>query len=335
MFKPEISLHKIALVGVGGCGQNAVDFAKAALKGTVDYYLFDTDERGLNTQDEITRIGIGGSVTHGRSAGAIPDIGRKAAIESMEVMSNYLKGYDLIFCIGGLGGGTATGVLPELAKYLQTEEVITIFATTTPFDFEGKKKQRYANDAMNEIVEFGDSSLIISNQKMLELIPKSSTLLSAFNCANDVLKESVLGICSLIMNTGNINLDYADLRSTLKNSGYAVIGKGYGKGSERIEEAMLSALKTPLLEEYKLSTAQRVLVNITAGQDMRLDEVHQAGELIHEHISSDIPIIWGTEIIDTNLDEVSVYVILTGVKPEKDVIACDLKAFYPTNNGSV
>ncbi|MFV0575908.1 MAG: cell division protein FtsZ [Vibrio sp.] len=324
MFSPEEPLHKIALVGVGGCGHNSIDYVEKVLKDSVDYFIFDTDKRGLHSEGRINRVQIGVETTNGRSAGAIPDVGKAAAIESMPMILDQLKQYDLIFCVGGLGGGTATGVLPEIAKKLHDSEILTLFAMTTAFQFEGKKKARYADEAIQTIVEFGDASLLISNQKMFETLPKSSTLLSAFNCANEVMKESILGICSLIMNTGNINLDYADLRSILQHSGYAVIGKGTGSGHERMQTAMKIALNTPLLEEYDLSSAQRVLVNITAGQDMGLDEVHQAGELIHEKISSDIPIIWGTEITDSTEDEVSVYVILTGVKPENPETKCEI-----------
>ncbi|HIF5802247.1 TPA: cell division protein FtsZ [Vibrio parahaemolyticus] len=298
MFELEKSLHSIALIGIGCCGHNAVNYVKESLDDGVDLFILDTDARGLTITDHVHKIAIGAKVTGGRSAGAVPEVGKQAMQESINEVLSHLTLYDLIFIVGGLGGGTATGAIPVLAKSLHKLDVITVYVLTTPFDFEGKKKKHYAELALTLISEFGDSTLMVSNQKMFETLPKKSLLTQAFNTANDVLKQSVLGIFSLIKNTGNINLDYADLSSILKSSGHAVIGLGYGEGDRRIEDALKQALHPPLLDEFNLSTAKGGLVNIRANTNMQLSEIYLAGEFIHEYISSEIPIIWGTEIIE-------------------------------------
>lgn len=210
MFTPNNSLHKIALVGVGGCGHKAIEFSQEALKNSVDYYVFDTDIQGLEKQDIVTRVAIGSKTTNGRSANREPDIGQMAALESMSDIIARLQHYDLIYFLGGLGGGTATGVLPEIAKQLHEYDCITLFAVTTPFEFEGRKRMRFSDQAIQDLVKYGDATLTISNQKMLETLTE--------NTVDEILKEAILGVCSLIMNTGNTNLSYADFYSILDKS---------------------------------------------------------------------------------------------------------------------
>lgn len=309
-------LHKIALIGVGCCGHNAVGFSKDDLADDVDLFVFDTDSRGMISDDRIKRIAIGNEVTRGFSAGAIPDVGKQAAIESLEELKQSITGYDMVFITGGLGGGTATGCIPIITEYLNETDTICVAVITTPFDFEGKKKERFAQEAIDIISTTADSCIIVSNQKLLNTMPKNSTLISAFEYSNQVLKHSIVGIYSLITTTGYINLDFADVKTVMLNAGPTVIGYGEGIGEHRIKQAVESALMNPLLEDYDLNKAKAVLINITADQSLRLDEIHQVGELLTQSINSDIPIIIGTVVTNTPQDDIKIYTIFSGVKPK-------------------
>lgn len=306
-------LHKIGLVGFGCCGKNALKNLKDVLDSHIDLFEFDTDARGMQSDERITRLAIGAKITHGKSAGAIPEIGRLAAEESINEMLEMLSGYDLLFLTGGLGGGTATGALPILAQQLKALGVLTIFVMTTPFEFEGKKKQRYAEQAVEELKSLADAYILVSNQKLLHSLPKTATLVEAFNFSNQVLKQSVLGIYTLITNTGYINLDFADVRSVLTNSGQCVIGLGSATGHDRAEQAVKTALFHPLLNEFDLTSAKSVLINITSNHNLQLDELSLVGEQITKQLGDSIPIITGTVVSESNDDELIVYVILSGL----------------------
>ncbi|GAD81264.1 cell division protein FtsZ [Vibrio ezurae] len=313
MFLPE-HLHRIAVVGVGCCGHNTINYIKKELDDNVDLFVFDTDSRGLESDERVTRMAIGQEITDGRSAGAIPSVGEKAAHASFDEIKQHLTGYDMIFIAGGLGGGTATGVIPVLTQMLSEEECLCVTIVTTPFGFEGKKKQFFAQEAITKINTTSDSCVTVSNQKLLHTMAKSSTLIEAFESSNQVLKRSLLGIYSLISTTGYINLDFADVRTVISGAGATVIGYGQGVGEYRIKQAVETALINPLLEDYDLEKAKAVLINITADHSLRLDEIHLAGKLLTEQIESEIPIIIGTVISDVPQDDIKIYAIFSGVE---------------------
>lgn len=312
MFLPE-QLHLIAVVGVGCCGHNAVNYLAPDLSDEVDLWVFDTDARGMKNDERVRRFAIGSEVTNGLSAGAIPEVGEKAVEQDKHYIVQSLQDYDLVFFAGGLGGGTATGAIPMICDWMSETRTVTITIVTTPFEFEGKKKLRLSQSALNIINLKADATIVVANQKLLSTLPKSSTLLSAFEASNQVLKRSLIGIYSLISTTGYINLDFADLRTVLHQAGPTVIGYGEGAGEDRVQKAVDAALKNPLLDEFDITTAKAVLINITADQSLGLEEIHSVGELLTEHIQSDIPIIIGNVVTPKKQDEVKIYAIFSGV----------------------
>lgn len=312
MFFPE-QLHRIAVVGVGCCGHNAVSYLAPDLSEEVDLWVFDTDSRGMKSDERVKRYSIGSEVTNGLSAGAIPEVGEKAVEHDKHYIMQSLKDYDLIFITGGLGGGTATGAIPPICEWMSETGTVTIAIVTTPFEFEGKKKDRLSQSALDRINSTADSTIVVANQKLLSTLPKYSTLLSAFEASNQVLKRSLIGICSLLSTTGYINLDFADLRTVLHQAGPTVIGYGEGAGEDRIHRAIESAIENPLLDDFDITSAKAVLINITADQSLGLEELHNVGELLTEKVQTDIPIIIGNVVTPIKQDEVKIYTIFSGV----------------------
>lgn len=316
MFLPE-PLHRMVVVGVGCCGHNAVNFIQRDLASDVDLIVFDTDSRGMESDDRVQRIAIGHKVTQGLSAGAIPTVGEDAALKSTDAIVNALTGYDIVSIAGGLGGGTATGAIPVITEQLKPTDTICVTIATTPFEFEGKKKTNYANSAITRINASSDSTILVSNQKLLTTMPKSSTLRAEFETSNQVLKNSLMGIYSLISTTGYINLDFADVRTVLNGAGPTVIGYGQGIGDQRIKSAVDAALDNPLIEEFDVTRAKAVLINITADSSLRLDEIHQAGDLLTSQIQKEVPIIIGTVINEDPQEDIKVYAIFSGVEKKQ------------------
>ncbi|HFI9804295.1 TPA: cell division protein FtsZ [Vibrio parahaemolyticus] len=321
MFLPE-KLHRIAVVGVGCCGHNAVNYLAPDLSEEVDLWVFDTDARGMKSDERVKRFAIGSGITNGLSAGAIPEVGENAVEQDKHYIMQSLQDYDLLFITGGLGGGTATGAIPLICEWMSETNSVTIAIVTTPFEFEGKKKWRLSRSALDRINITADSAVVVANQKLLSTLPKYSTLISAFEASNQVLKRSLIGIYSLISTTGYINLDFADLRTVLHQAGPTVIGYGEGAGADRIQKAVDAAIENPLLDEFDITSTKAVLINITADQSLGLEELHSVGELLTEQIQSEIPIIIGNVVTPTKQDEVKIYVIFSGVhsKETKDTV---------------
>ncbi|HCE2049377.1 TPA: cell division FtsZ family protein [Vibrio parahaemolyticus] len=313
MFFPE-QLHRIAVVGIGCCGHNAINYLAPDLADDVDLWVFDTDARGMKSSERIKKFAIGSEVTNGLSAGAIPEVGEKGAEQDKHYITQSLQSYDLVFITGGLGGGTATGAIPLICDWLSETSAVTIAIVTMPFEFEGMKKSRFSQVALDKINIGADSTIVVANQKLLSTLPKSSTLISAFEASNQVLKRSLIGIYSLISTAGYINLDFADLRTMLHQAGPTVIGYGEGVGEGRIQKAIDAALDNPLLSDFDITTAKAVLINITADQSLGLGEIHSVGELLTEQIKGDIPIIIGNVITTTKQDDVKIYAIFSGVQ---------------------
>ncbi|KOO04806.1 cell division protein FtsZ [Vibrio nereis] len=312
MFLPE-QLHRIAVLGVGCCGHNAVNYLAPDLSDEVDLWVFDTDARGMKSNERVKRFAIGSEVTNGLSAGAIPEMGKKAVEQDKHYIVQSLQDYDLVFVTGGLGGGTATGAIPLICDWMSETNTVVVTIVTTPFEFEGMKKTRLSQLALDRINITADATIVVANQKLLSTLPKSCTLISAFEASNQVLKRSLIGIYSLISTTGYINLDFADLRTVLHQAGPTVIGYGEGVGEDRIQKAVEAALENPLLDEFDIATAKAVLINITADQSLGLEEIHSVGEMLTEQIQSEIPIIIGNVVATTKYDEVKIYAIFSGV----------------------
>ncbi len=312
MFLPE-QLHRIAVLGVGCCGHNAVNYLAPDLSDEVDLWVFDTDARGMKSNERVKRFAIGSEVTSGLSAGAIPEVGEKAIEQDKYDITQSLQDYDLVFVTGGLGGGTATGAIPLICEWMSETNTVVITIVTTPFEFEGMKKMRLSQLALDRINITADATIVVANQKLLSTLPKSCTLISAFEASNQVLKRSLIGIYSLISTTGYINLDFADLRTVLHQAGPTVIGYGEGVGEDRIQKAVEAALENPLLDEFDIATAKAVLINITADQSLGLEEIHSVGEMLTKQIQSEIPIIVGNVVETIKRDEVKIYAIFSGV----------------------
>ncbi|MEZ9133667.1 cell division protein FtsZ [Vibrio breoganii] len=315
MFLPE-HIHRIAVVGIGGCGHNTVRYIKSSVESDVDLFVLDTDARGLCSDNRITKIAIGSIATKGRSAGANPEMGELAMKETLSDIISSLEQYDIVFFCGGLGGGTATGAIPVISEALKESDTVTVIIATLPFHFEGKKKQAFSHNALEFIFQNADAVIPVSNQNLLTHLAKSSTLVEAFEYSNQTLKQSLLGIYSLIKTTGYINLDFADVRTVIKGAGATVIGHGKGCQGKGVKEAVQSTMMNPLLDEYDLSKSKAVLINISGGNTIRLQDIHDIGELITTKLNSEIPIIIGTAISDDKNEDINIYAIFAGVQPK-------------------
>ncbi|MEZ9916358.1 cell division protein FtsZ [Vibrio breoganii] len=315
MFLPE-HIHRIAVVGIGGCGHNTIEYIRSSVESDVDLFVFDTDARGLVSDKRVTKKAIGSAITMGRSAGANPEVGEQAIKEVLDDIVRSLEQYDIIFFCGGLGGGTATGAIPVISGALKASDTLTVVIATQPFNFEGKKKQAFSQSALESLYQSADAVIPISNQKLLVHLAKSSTLVEAFEYSNQTLKQSLLGIYSLIKTTGYINLDFADVRTVIKGAGATIIGHGKGNRGIPVEAAVQSTMMNPLLDEYDLRKSKAVLINISGGSALSLQDIHDIGELITKKLNSDIPIIIGTVISEDIDEDINIYAIFAGVQPK-------------------
>ena len=307
-----VSPVKIKVVGVGGSGSNAISrMMKCNIPG-IDLIALNTDAQDLVKTQAHRKIRIGKETTRGLGAGMNPDVGKKAAEESREEISQLLKGSDTVFITCGLGGGTGSGASPIVAEIAKKQGILTIAVVTKPFSFEGNQRQIIAEKALENLKDKVDTLLIIPNDKVFSLIDKETTLLSAFWICDEVLREAVQGISDLIVFPGIINVDFAHLKTILKNSGPALFGVGYGKGEKRIEEAVHRALNSPLLD-FSISGAKGILFNISGGGNLSLEEVNMAANLITKTASPKAKIIFGA-VHDKKLakTEVKITIIATG-----------------------
>jgi len=267
----------------------------------------------LNGLGAKTLLKMGHSITKGLGAGANPDIGRQAALEDREEIAEILAGADMVFITAGMGGGTGTGAAPIFAEVARELGILTVAVVTKPFPFEGKKRLRIAEEGIRELSEHVDSLITIPNEKLLDVLGKSATLLEAFKAANDVLLGAVKGIADLIMRPGTINVDFADVRTVMSERGMAMMGTGYATGENRAREAAEAAIRSPLLEDVNLQGARGILVNITASDSLSLGEFAQVGDTIEELASDDATVVIGTAIDPDLGDEIRVTVVVTGL----------------------
>ena len=307
---------KIKVIGVGGAGSNAVNrMIEEGVQG-VEFIVANTDTQALNASRAETRIQLGPKLTKGLGAGSIPEVGRKAAEESEQQISEALAGADMIFVTCGMGGGTGTGAAPIVARIAKDLGALTVGVVTRPFTFEGPKRGRYAAEGIAELKANVDTLVIISNNRLLEIVDKKTPMLEAFREADNVLRQGVQGISDLITAPGYVNLDFADVKTVMKDQGSALMGIGIASGENRTAEATKKAISSPLLE-VSIDGAEQILLNITGGSDLTLFEAQDASDIVAQASTSEVNIIFGTSINENLGDEVIVKVIATGIDDKK------------------
>lgn len=305
------SIAKIKVIGVGGGGCNAVQrMINYNFQGP-EFIAVNTDKQALITNPATKRIQIGIKLTKGLGAGADPDVGQKAAEESKQQIIEALQGSDLVFITAGMGGGTGTGAAAVVAQAAKELGILTIAVVTKPFPFEGHIRAQNAEKGIANLKKYVDTLVIIPNEKLLKVMPKGTSFLDSFKYADEVLRQGIQGITDLIINPGVINLDFADVKTIMKNKGYAHMGIGVGKGENKVQEAVRNAVYSPLLET-QIEGATGVLLNVKGGLDMALDEVNEASELVREVVDPSCNIIFGTSINHKMTDSVEVTIIATG-----------------------
>lgn len=303
---------KIKVIGVGGAGGNAVNrMIEDGVEG-VEFIVANTDIQALDANRAETKIQLGEKLTRGLGAGANPEIGRKSAEESEEVLAEALEGADMVFVTGGMGGGTGTGAASIIARIAKEQGALTVGVITRPFTFEGPKRGRFAAEGIAQMREHVDTLVTISNNRLLEIVDKKTPMLEAFREADNVLRQGVQGISDLITNPGYVNLDFADVKTVMANQGSALMGIGSASGENRTADATKKAISSPLLE-VSLNGAENVLLNITGNQDLTLFEAQDASDIVAAAASGDVNIIFGTSINEDLDDEVVVTVIATGI----------------------
>lgn len=303
----------IKVIGIGGGGNNAVNRMINANITSAQFVAINTDKQALLMSKADYRLQIGEKLTRGLGAGADPEIGQKAAEESKASISEMLKDSDLVFITAGMGGGTGTGAAPIIAQLAKEMGILTIAVVTKPFNFEGKKRMENAERGIDNLKKYVDTLVIIPNDKLLKLVPKGTPIVEAFRYADDVLRQGIQGISDLIVSPSLINLDFADVRSVMKNKGLAHMGIGHGKGDNKTIEAVRQAVSSPLLETT-IEGATGILINVKGGNDLPLDEVYEAVELVKEVVDDDGNIIFGAAIDEAMNDEVEITIIATGFR---------------------
>ncbi|MFD1804129.1 cell division protein FtsZ [Mixta tenebrionis] len=307
----------IKVIGVGGGGGNAVEhMVRERIEG-VEFFAVNTDAQALRKTAVGQTIQIGTNITKGLGAGANPEVGRTSAEEDREALRSALDGADMVFIAAGMGGGTGTGAAPVVAEVAKDLGILTVAVVTKPFNFEGKKRMAFAEQGIAELSKHVDSLITIPNDKLLKVLGRGISLLDAFGAANDVLKGAVQGIAELITRPGLMNVDFADVRTVMSEMGYAMMGSGVACGEDRAEEAAEMAISSPLLEDIDLSGARGVLVNITAGFDLRLDEFETVGNTIRAFASDNATVVIGTSLDPEMNDELRVTVVATGIGMDK------------------
>ncbi|MDU8924116.1 cell division protein FtsZ [Pasteurellaceae bacterium LIM206] len=332
-FDDEIGRTLIKVVGVGGGGGNAVNHMVNSMinnggtligensmasdeHGEIIFYAVNTDAQALRKSIVQQTVQIGASTTKGLGAGANPNVGRKAAEDDQDAIRAMLEGADMVFIAAGMGGGTGTGAAPIVAQVAKELGILTVAVVTKPFSFEGKKRMAFADLGIKELSKHVDSLIIIPNEKLLKVLGKTTTLVQAFSAVNDILRNAVTGISDMITSPGLINVDFADVRTVMSEMGRAMMGAGIAQGAAsdgRAEKAAQDAVASPLLEDVDLSGARGVLVNITAGMDLGLDEFYAVGDTIRAFASDEATVVVGTTLVPEMSDEIRVTIVATGI----------------------
>lgn len=334
---------QIKVIGVGGGGNNAVNrMIEGNVKG-IEFIAINTDKQALFTSKAEQKIQIGEKLTRGLGAGADPDIGRKAAEESREDIQKCLEGADMVFVTAGMGGGTGTGAAPVVASIAKEMGILTVGVVTRPFTFEGKRRLNHALGGIDTLKASVDTLITIPNDRLLQVAEKRTSMLEAFRIADDILRQGVQGISDLIAVPGLVNLDFADVKTIMKDQGLAHMGIGRANGEDRAVEAARQAIQSPLLET-SIKGAKGVLLNITGGPDLGLYDVNEAASLVQESADEDANIIFGA-VIDENLkDEIKITVIATGFElkekqksdepSEQEASSSEIEELADTEDGS-
>ena len=301
----------IKVIGVGGGGNNAVNRMISTNIRGVEFIAINTDSQAISTSCAAKKLIIGDKVTRGKGAGANPDMGKKSAEESIEDIRAILEGAHMVFITAGMGGGTGTGAAPVVARAAKEMGILTVGIVTKPFRFEGAKRMNQAEIGIAELSKYVDSLIVIPNERLKQVEDTNITLANAFEIADDVLRRGVQSVSELINVPGFVNLDFADVTTIMKNAGYAHMGVGKAKGTDKAQLAAMAAISSPLLET-SIAGATGVLVSITASEDIQLDEVEIASQMIHEEAHPDATIIWGAAFDPNLVDEIKVTIIATG-----------------------
>jgi cell division protein FtsZ len=337
----QTSFASIKVVGCGGGGNNAVNrMVDAGLRG-VEFISINTDRQALALSNAQTKIQIGEKLTKGLGAGAVPEVGRRAAEESREEIAQALKGADLVFVTAGMGGGTGTGAAPIVAEIARDIGALTISVVTKPFAFEGKQRMKNAEMGIADLKQRVDTLVVIPNDRLLQVVSKGTTMLEAFRIADDVLRQGIQGISDLIAVPALINLDFADVKTVMESGGMAHMGIGVGKGENRMVEAAKNAISSPLLET-NIDGARAVLINITGGEDISIIDINEAANLVMQAADPEANIIFGAGIDDSMGDEVRITVIATGFEktpfppkePAKSAREQEKERLYGSSYGS-
>lgn len=302
---------KIKVIGVGGAGNNAINRMIEARINCAEYVVVNTDSQILALSPCENKIQIGAQLTKGLGAGADPDVGRAAAEESKEILTEVIKGTDLLFITAGMGGGTGTGAAPVIAKIARDMKILTVAVVTEPFSFEGKKRMENTVKGLDNLKKYVDTLIVIPNDKIRTIADKNTTMVDALRIADEILKQGIKGLAELIVNPALINLDFADVRTILKDRGIAHLGVGVAKGENRILEAVRVAVNCPLLETT-IEGAQGVILNVVGGNDLTFAEVADAAELVRSVVDAGANIIFGARIDPNVQEEVEITVIATG-----------------------
>jgi len=311
----------IKVVGVGGGGGNAVQhMVDVGIEGA-NFISVNTDKQALDKNGAGTKLVLGMEITDGLGAGANPLVGREAALEDRDKLREMLKGTDMVFVTAGMGGGTGTGAAPIVAQVAKELGILTVAVVTKPFELEGSKRMKIAQEGIKELIEEVDSLITIPNQKLLEVLGEDCSMLEAFKQANDVLAGAVRGISDIIIKPGLINVDFADVKTVMSEKGTAMMGTGTASGPDRARIAAEHAVASKLLEDISLQDAKGVLVNITAGPELSLGEIKAVGDCISDFASEEAIIVTGTVLDDTRGNELIVTVIATGLSSSLQTIS--------------
>jgi cell division protein FtsZ len=305
-------LAVIRVVGVGGAGLNALDRMIDAGITQVDFVAVNTDIQQLQMSDAPVKVHIGSELTEGLGSGADPEVGKRAAEEAYDQLKRVLRGSDMVFVTAGEGGGTGSGAAPIVARIAREVDALTVGIVTLPFRFEGSRRRKQAEVGVEELREACDTVIVIPNDRLLEVLDKTTSMLDAFRIADDVLRQGVQGICDLITNPGLINLDFADVRTIMKDAGSALMGSGYATGENRARDAAERALRSPLIDTEILG-ARGILLSIAGGDDLSLYEVNEAAEAVRAAATDDTNIIFGATIDERLTGQIWITVIATGL----------------------
>ncbi len=324
---------KVKIIGIGGGGNNALNTMISYQLSGVDFIAANTDAQALAANMAPNKLQLGENLTKGLGAGANPEVGRKAALEDVEKIREALQGADMVFITAGLGGGTGTGGGPVIAEVAREMGALTVAIVTKPFYFEGKKRMKQAEEGLTNLKMTADALITIPNQRLLGIGGKSMTLLEAFKKADEVLFHAAKGISDIIVGHGIINLDFADVRTVMSETGMALMGTGIASGENRSIEAAQRAISSPLLEDITIEGARGLLINITGGENMTLSEINEATTLIQKEAHEEANVIWGMVVDKVMKEEIRVTVIATGFGKKEEKRASQFKKVAPISFG--